>query len=49
MYDIFQVSASRTDIEEAEENALQTQQVDEQSEEGLFDMVTTSTSLQFAC
>lgn len=32
------VSASRTDIEEAEENALQTQQVDEQSEEGLFDM-----------
>lgn len=32
------VSASRTDIEEAEENALQTQQVDERSEEGLFDM-----------
>ncbi|XP_073350659.1 RNA polymerase I-specific transcription initiation factor RRN3 [Pagrus major] len=32
------VSASRSDIEEAEENAVQTQQVDEQTEEGLFDM-----------
>lgn len=35
---IFQVSVSRADIEEAEENTVPNQQ----GEEGLFDMVTTS-------
>lgn len=38
---IFQVSASRSDLEEAEENALQNQWAKERTEEGLFDMVTT--------
>ncbi|XP_022064427.1 RNA polymerase I-specific transcription initiation factor RRN3 [Acanthochromis polyacanthus] len=32
------VNASRTDIEEAEEKALQNQKADDQTEEGLFDM-----------
>ncbi|XP_042248688.1 RNA polymerase I-specific transcription initiation factor RRN3 [Thunnus maccoyii] len=32
------VSASRSDIEEAEENAVQDQQAEERTEEGLFDM-----------
>uniref|UniRef100_A0A4W6D558 RRN3 homolog, RNA polymerase I transcription factor n=1 Tax=Lates calcarifer TaxID=8187 RepID=A0A4W6D558_LATCA len=34
------VSASRSDIEEAEENTVQNQRAAEQTEEGLFDMVT---------
>lgn len=42
---IFQVSASRSDIEEAEENIVQNQRAEEQTEEGLFDMVTDSTGL----
>lgn len=37
---MFQVSASRSDIEEAEEVAMQNEQAHEQKEEGLFDMVT---------
>lgn len=37
---VFQVSASRSDIEEAEENAEQDQLEQDQAEEGLFDMVT---------
>uniref|UniRef100_A0A8D3DEX3 RRN3 homolog, RNA polymerase I transcription factor n=1 Tax=Scophthalmus maximus TaxID=52904 RepID=A0A8D3DEX3_SCOMX len=32
------VSASRSDIEEAEDNAVQSQRTEEQTEEGLFDM-----------
>lgn len=38
---VLQVSASRSDIEEAEENAAQNQR----TEEGLFDMVPTATVL----
>lgn len=38
---LFQVSASRSDIEEAEENAVQNQRAEERTEEGLFHMVTT--------
>lgn len=33
------MSASRSDIEEAEENAVQNQREEEWTEEGLFDMV----------
>ena len=39
---LFQVSASRSDIEEAEETAEHSQQAEEHTEEGLFDMVTTT-------
>lgn len=39
VYVIFQVSASRTAIMEAEEIAAQGQEANEQLEEGLFDMV----------
>lgn len=46
---VFQVSASRSDIEEAEENAMQDQRAEERTEEGLFDMVTTSTALLSDC
>lgn len=38
----FQVSASRSDIEEAEEIAMQNLQGHYLKEEGLFDMVSTS-------
>ncbi len=41
----FQVSASRADIEEAEENAVP----DQQAEEGLFDMVTNCAGLPVDC
>lgn len=37
---VFQVSASRGEIEEVEENAVQQEMKGEQEEEGLFDMVT---------
>lgn len=37
---MFQVSASRGEIEEVEENAVQQEMKGEQEEEGLFDMVT---------
>lgn len=37
----FQVSASRSDIEEAEDTAMQNLQRHHQKEEGLFDMVST--------
>lgn len=38
----FQVNASRTHIEEAEEKRVQTQKAEEQTEECLFDMVRAS-------
>lgn len=38
----FQVSASRSDIEDAEYIAMQNLQAHHQEEEGLFDMVSTS-------
>lgn len=40
--DAFQVSASRTDIEDAEYIAMENLQAQHQKEEGLFDMVSTS-------
>lgn len=40
-----QVSASRSDIEEAEENAVQEEHTQDQTEEGLFDMVIIRYSL----
>ena len=43
MSGVFQVSASRTDIEDVEEIAAQNQRTEEQPEEGLFDMVTAGT------
>lgn len=42
---VFQVSASRSEIEEAEENAVYNHQAEERTEEGLFDMVTASMGL----
>lgn len=42
MCDAFQVSASRTDIEDAEYIAMENLQAQHQKEEGLFDMVSTS-------
>lgn len=44
---MFQVSVSRSDIEETEENAAQNQKAEEESEEGLFDMVTVTTVCVF--
>lgn len=41
------MSVSRSDIEEAEENAGQNYGAEESTEEGLFDMVTTCTDFLF--